>query len=136
QHTSTLCTPSAEYFAVVPAPLEASSSGWACTCSRVRRSSVTRSTLPAAFERPDLCRADAADVDHPVFDEAPTRGGGFGDLVAHARRDEHLARACELGQATRKVDDGPEVVTVARDHRSRGEPDAQLRQCRGAGPVS
>src|SRR6266852_3428733 len=60
QQTSTLCTPSAAYFAVVPAPFDASSSGWAWTWSRLSRSSVTRGTLPASFERKDLDGPDAA----------------------------------------------------------------------------
>src|ERR1700693_3895432 len=72
QHTSTLCTPSAAYFAVVPAPFDASSSGCACTCSRLRRSSVTRRTLPAALEREDLDGADAAQLHRAPGDAAHT----------------------------------------------------------------
>src|SRR5512141_844463 len=70
QHTSTLCTPSAASLAVVPAPFDASSSGWACTCKRVRRSSVTRGTLPAALQREDLDRADAAQLLRATRDAA------------------------------------------------------------------
>src|SRR5690242_10715947 len=60
QHTSTLCTPSAAYLAVVPAPFDASSSGCACTWSRQRRGSpVTAGTLPGRCYRKDLYFADA-----------------------------------------------------------------------------
>src|SRR6476619_592886 len=61
QHTSTLRTPSAAYFAVVPAPFEASSSGCACTWSRQRRSeSGTHGKL---VQQEDLFGSDAAHVD-------------------------------------------------------------------------
>src|SRR3954454_47956 len=36
--TRTVCTPSAAYRAIVPAPLDDSSSGWACTARTHRRS--------------------------------------------------------------------------------------------------
>src|SRR3954451_13624610 len=39
QHTSTQYAPSSWYFATVPAPFDASSSGWAWTLSRRRRAS-------------------------------------------------------------------------------------------------
>src|SRR5882757_293855 len=92
QQTSTLCTPSAAYLAVVPAPFEASSSGWAWTWSRASRSSVTPGTLPVAFEREDLYRPDA-----------PHRAGAFGNppelvgrrrgqLGTERRRHEQLTR--------------------------------------------
>src|SRR3954470_6497043 len=41
QHTRTVCTPCALYIATVGAPFDASSSGWACTVSRQRRSFTT-----------------------------------------------------------------------------------------------
>src|SRR5512141_804351 len=88
QHTSTLCTPSAAYLAVVPAPFEASSSGWACTCSRLRRSSVTRGTLPAALQRKDLDHTDAAQLLRPARDAAhaePRRA----HLLPQLLRNEH-----------------------------------------------
>ena len=42
QHTSTVRTPSAWYLATVPAPLDDSSSGWACTARRQRGSVAIR----------------------------------------------------------------------------------------------
>src|SRR5512141_37211 len=66
QHTKTLCTPSAAYLAVVPAPFDASSSGWAWTWRRLSRSAFTRATLPAPFEGKDLDRADAPHLLEPV----------------------------------------------------------------------
>ena len=38
QHTNTVCTPWALYIAMVGAPFDASSSGWACTVSKQSRS--------------------------------------------------------------------------------------------------
>src|SRR6478752_3192179 len=81
QHTSTLCTPSAAYFAVVPAPLDASSSGWAWTCSRLRRSSVTRRTLAPAFEGRDPHRTDAAHRLRASVDEANAGAGARFQLL-------------------------------------------------------
>src|SRR5580765_3532897 len=68
QQTSTLCTPSAAYLAVVPAPFDASSSGCACTWSKQRR--LDRGTNRKLVEtgrrrmnREHRHRADAAQVE-------------------------------------------------------------------------
>ena len=137
QHTSTLCTPSAAYLAVVPAPFDASSSGWAWTCSRLSRSSVTRGTLPAAFQGKDLDGADAAHLLTPSGDAANVGAGA----VAAARRAAPPGTSTspgvgELGEPAREVHDRAEVVAVARDHRPGREPDPQRRQPVGRGRVA
>src|SRR5215213_5126124 len=54
QHTSTVFTPAAWAFATVPGPFDASSSGWAWTVMRQRRSSFdTPETLPARLRGRD-----------------------------------------------------------------------------------
>src|SRR5258708_24365725 len=91
QQTSTLCTPSAAYLAVVPAPFDASSSGWAWTWSRVSRSAVTRGTLPAAFERKDLHGTDTAHLLHALRVPVQAARGLGRELVPQLRGDEHLS---------------------------------------------
>src|SRR3954469_22923691 len=50
QHTRTVWTPSAWYLAIEPAPLDDSSSGWACTV-RMHRGSRMRSRYPPCWDK-------------------------------------------------------------------------------------
>src|SRR5712675_1138608 len=88
QHTRTLCTPSAAYLAVVPAPFEASSSGWAWTWSRASRSSVTPGTLPRAFEREDLHGSDASHRSRAHGNPPELVVGASSELVVQGGRHE------------------------------------------------
>src|SRR5688572_12759807 len=70
QHTSTVRTPSAWYLATVPAPLEDSSSGWAWTVSRQRRSSAITVTLTGVARRSFLRELAPLAVPTPHEDAA------------------------------------------------------------------
>src|SRR5947207_14685065 len=96
QQTRTLRTPSAAYFAVVPAPFEASSSGWAWTWSRHRRSVVTRGTLSAAPEAKDLDGTDAAQLLRAPSNETHVAARVRAQLVAQGCGDQHFSRRRDL----------------------------------------
>ena len=63
QHTSTVRTPSAWYFAIVPAPFDASSSGWACTVRTQSGSVMQRTILSLGGYRFELHLAVTIGVD-------------------------------------------------------------------------
>ena len=137
QHTSTLCTPSAAYFAVVPAPFDASSSGWACTWSRHSRSvrhrgHATRLRSSAKTSTAPMLRTCWT----PRATQRTSSPGRRPSSSRSAAGHQHLARARELGEAAREVDDRSEVVAVARHDGSGGEPDPQRRQPAAAAAAS
>src|SRR5262249_16742155 len=113
QQTSTLCTPSAAYFAVVPAPFDPSSSGCACTWTK-QRTPMPR-TLPNRLARCGLNRADAPQLPDSGRMTLESVGRQFG---ADRGGREHLAIGSFAGQTTREIDDRAVVVAAARNHRT------------------
>ncbi len=127
---ATLCTPSAAYFAVVPAPFDASSSGWAWTWRRRQsfRGHPEHATCCVRAQRPrpsPMLRTCWAALRNP------TDVGARRPDSARRRRSaghQYLARLRELGEPAREIDDRPEVVAVARDHGPGRESDPQRGQ--------
>src|SRR4051794_13100399 len=87
QHTSTVRIPAAWYFEIVPAPFDASSSGWACTVRMHNRSAMEATYLPDACTtpRPDLLGGEVATSAVP----APDDGAGD-DADDCAGRQRHV----------------------------------------------
>src|SRR5437016_8385620 len=151
QHTSTQRTPSAVYLATVPAPFDASSSGWACTASRdnglpawsrgvaamrTRRyrtepRSLTlrlglRHVFLGALERPDLDPADVADA--AATEPLPRKRRVVGERGVQLAGRQHASGPGQLHQAARQVDHGPVVIAFLGEDGAAGEPGARLGQ--------
>ena len=84
QQTSTVCTPSAWYVATVAAPLDASSSGWACTVSSVS-GVCTKANIPL---RPDAVRR------RPILSYAHRSCDGVGSGSSAPASPSWSARWC------------------------------------------
>src|SRR4051812_45762423 len=122
QHTRTPRMPSAAYLATVPAPLDASSSGWACTDRRLSGVSGSASvisgelTLRIGLRCPPIRlgrRARRRDVDlHPPDAADPAAAQPLererrmiGERVGQLGRHDDRLRAGDLDQPVREVDD-------------------------------
>src|SRR5438067_381832 len=123
QHTSTVRTPWSRYLCTVPAPFDASSSGWAWTVSRQSRSAIT-TTLPSP---PRLLGGETAASVVPTGDEEARQRAqdgprGYGDLYQAGpdqRVVEPVARVGEPGEGEQgDGDDGD-------DHADGGQTDRQ-----------
>src|SRR5947209_2974263 len=95
-HTNTVCTPSAWYLATVPAPLDASSSGWAWTQSRQRRSSIPQNYRYGATTR-SMSLGVGEQVDGPGRLLLQRREGVGREPTGLDQLGRHRADAAQIG---------------------------------------
>src|SRR5262249_11227453 len=137
QQTSTQRMPSSVYFATVPAPFDASSSGCASTLSRhsglpawsrgvasMRDDSMVAvaaggrlglcDRLLGPLEQPDFDPPDVADA--AAAQALPVERRVVTQRVVEVARRQHAAGPGELHEPARQVDDRPVVVTFLGDN--------------------
>ena len=155
QHTSTVLTPSAWYFASVGAPLDASSSGWACTVRMVRGSDIpdhatgryARSRCVHASAQPCpsvdrvACRSGPRrrSVRRPLRQDArrsgvPAPGHDDGGLHDGPAADRHRRRSADAGRALGRRGRDPGAAHLRRRRRVTGADMVErAARCRRAG---
>src|SRR4051812_8361583 len=141
QQTRTPRMPSAAYLATVPAPFDASSSGWACTDRRLRGASVISGELTLRTARRRLVdrvrrrrRARHVDLDPPdAPDPAAAQplereGRMVGERVGELGRHDDRLWPRDLDQPVRQVDHCAVVIALTGERGTAGHPGPGARQ--------